>query len=77
MASVSTFQDHRATPAAWVAARKCFSLQIAVGETSDSALLLLKAKQYLTFKTGKYKIAALKHPLLYEVRLSTGNVREV
>jgi hypothetical protein len=32
IASVSTFQDHSATPAAWVAARRCFSLQIAIVE---------------------------------------------
>jgi hypothetical protein len=30
IASVSTFQDHNATPAARVAARKCFSLQIGI-----------------------------------------------
>src|SRR3954451_10429341 len=40
MASVSTFHDHRATPAASVAARRCFSCQTGIVLSPDDILLL-------------------------------------
>jgi hypothetical protein len=43
MASVSTFHDHSATPAALVAARRCFSFHTGIGTSLDdiAACLLL------------------------------------
>src|SRR6478735_3419882 len=41
MASVSTFQDHNATPAARVAARRCFSCQTGMDISLDDMALYL------------------------------------
>src|SRR3954466_4783061 len=40
MASVSTFHDHKATPAASVAARRCLSCQTGIVLSPDDILLL-------------------------------------
>src|SRR6478752_2379028 len=54
MASVSTFQDHKATPAARVAARKCFSCQTGMDTSSEDIrpCFLLLSRRCLSARRG-------------------------
>src|SRR4051812_40007943 len=50
MASVSTFQDHKATPAARVAARRCFSLQTGIVSSPEAGSVIASAGLMALFR---------------------------
>src|SRR3954470_9426579 len=66
MASVSTFQDHNATPAARVAARRCFSCQTGMDMSLDDIEL------YLTYLRPSFSLSALAQGASCEIEGSAG-----
>src|SRR3954465_6617056 len=66
MASVSTFQDHNATPAARVAARRCFSCQTGMDISLDDIAL------YLIYLRPSASSSALAQADSCEIEVSSG-----